>query len=355
MKTSLNVFLVGCGRIARKHVDAIKQLNNPGIALKAICDVSESAMQSLNTPEDVFKTTDYMDSKILKDVNLCVIATESGSHFSIAKGLLERGQNVLIEKPVTLKLSDTHELISTAQKYGRKIYVVKQNRYNLPVEKVRNAFESNLLGKLNIGTVRVRWKRDQTYYDQAPWRGTWSSDGGVITNQAIHHIDLLQWFMGEVVEVYAYSKTFGVHIETEDTLVAILKFKSGALGTIEATTALRPKNIEGSLSLIGSQGSAEIGGFAVNELLHLNLNDGSEWQKKDIIATKDTSDVYGSGHLKVYHEVYKSLNGAPNTAVEASEAIKSLKLIHMIYRSIETGKPVQADQAEMIESVLLGN
>ena len=306
--------------------------------------------------ENSEKTThsdNFLDPLILAQCDLGVVLTESGNHFIHAKRLLMSGLDVLIEKPITLRMDHAKELACLAKSLSKKIYVVKQNRFNNPILQARKAFEDGRLGNLQIGTVRVRWCRPQSYYDQADWRGTWEMDGGVIANQASHHIDLLQWFMGPVESVSAFSARFGVDIDTEDTVVATLKFASGALGTIEATTSVRPRNLEGSLSLLGSKGSIEIGGFAVNELSKFELSSGENLEFLNEPPKNDTSDVYGSGHIAVYREILKDRQGIPNDSVAAEESLKSLELIHMIYKSIEENRTVSSNETDT-SSCLLG-
>jgi predicted dehydrogenase len=232
-------------------------------------------------------------------------------------------------------------MIRVCDEAGIKLFVVKQNRYNLPVRKLREAVESGRFGKVVMGTVRVRWMRDQSYYDQDPWRGTWAEDGGVFANQASHHIDLLEWMMGEPVSVFAYGRTALVNIETEDTGVAVVRFRSGALGVIEATTATRPKDLEGSISILGERGTVEIGGFAVNELKVWNFVDAQPGEESIVRQYRENPpNVYGFGHIAyLEHVVDAVMNGSPSL-VDGLEGRKSLELITALYESIETGREV---------------
>jgi len=219
---------------------------------------------------------------------------------------------------------------------------VKQNRFNVPVQKLREAMEAGRFGKLVLGTVRVRWCRPQTYYDQDAWRGTWAYDGGVLTNQASHHIDLLEWMVGEVESVFAKSTTALVNIEAEDTAVVTLKFRNGALGIIEATTAARPKDLEGSISILGASGSVEIGGFAVNRMKAWNFVDPQAGD--DEVMEKfsvNPPNVYGFGHQAYYEHVVDCIKNGKQHLVDGLEGRKSLELISAIYESIETGREVR--------------
>jgi predicted dehydrogenase len=224
---------------------------------------------------------------------------------------------------------------------GVKLFVVKQNRFNVPVVKAREALVAGRFGRLILGTVRVRWCRDQAYYDQDKWRGTWAYDGGVLANQASHHVDMLEWFFGEVISVHARAITALANIEAEDTAVATLKFRNGALGIIEATTAARPRDIEGSLSILGEKGMVEIAGFAVNQIRHWCFVDELP-SDKDVLEkfSVNPPNVYGFGHQAYYQHVIDCLVHQHAALVDGIEGRKSLELISALYESIETGEEV---------------
>lgn len=231
--------------------------------------------------------------------------------------------------------------IRACDEAGVKLFVVKQNRFNVPVLKAREALEAGRFGKLVLGTVRVRWCREQAYYDQDSWRGTWAYDGAVLTNQASHCIDLLEWFFGDVISVHARAITALVRIEAEDTAVATLKFKNGALGIIEATTATRPTNLECSLSILGEKGVVEIAGLAVNKIRHWRFVDELP-SDKDVIErfSVNPPNVYGFGHQAYYQHVVDCLSNQRSALVDGLEGRKSLELISALYESIETGQEV---------------
>ena len=209
------------------------------------------------------------------------------------------------------------------------------------MQRLKEALVEGRFGKLVLGTVRVRWCRRQDYYDQDPWRGTWAQDGGVFTNQASHHIDLLEWMMGDVESVFTKTITALVNIETEDTGVAVLKFRSGALGIIEATTAARPKDLEGSISILGERGSVEIGGFAVNQLKTWLFDNMTE---RDIeiqrVSHENPKNVYGFGHKAQYDHIVDCIVNNRKTLVDGLEGRKSLEIISALYESIETGQEI---------------
>src|SRR5438094_2878697 len=251
------------------------------------------------------------------------------------------GKHVVVEKPMALRLQDADDMIRACDLAGVKLFVVKQNRFNVPVVKAREALEAGRFGKLVLGTVRVRWCRDQSYYDSDAWRGTWKQDGGVIANQASHHVDMLSWFMGDVERVHARGITSLVSIEAEDTAVATLKFRNGALGIIEATSATRPKDIEGSLSVLGAGGTVEIAGFAVNKIRTWQF---VEPQPIDTEVVEKFSvnppDVYGFGHHAYYEHVIACLKNSRPALVDGREARKSLELVMALYESMASGEEV---------------
>ncbi|MBX3021259.1 MAG: Gfo/Idh/MocA family oxidoreductase [Bdellovibrionales bacterium] len=342
--SKLNFALIGCGRIAPKHVDALTSGAVSGARLVAVCDDKfERAKVIAEKHEGVAAFSDRFEmmEKMGSDIDVVVILTPSGLHAQHAIDMAKYRKHVVVEKPMALTLQDADRMIAACDAAGVRLFVVKQNRYNHPVKKLRQAMEAGRFGKLVLGTVRVRWCRTQKYYDQDSWRGTWAYDGGVFANQASHHVDLLQWMMGDVESVFAKTSTSLVNIETEDTGVVIVRFKNGALGVIEATTATRPKDLEGSLSILGEKGTVEIGGFAVNEMKTWNfsepLPDDGEVVEKYRVAPPN---VYGFGHTEYLNKVVESIREGRAALVDGLEGRKSLELISAIYESVETGKEV---------------
>lgn len=337
----LKFALVGCGRIAKRHSELLGHGQVPNAKLVAVCDVVESKAQKIGTQFGVPAFADM--HRMMRDVgaDVVVILTESGRHAEHCCALAKYGTHIVVEKPMALTLDDADAMIRACDVAGVKLFVVKQNRFNVPVVQLRRALEAGRFGKLVLGTVRVRWSRDQKYYDQDPWRGTWALDGGVLTNQASHHVDLLEWMMGDVESVYAMTTTALVNIETEDTAVVALRFRNGALGVIEATTSVRPKDLEGSISVLGEGGSVEIGGFAVNQM--------KTWQfakpeagDEEVIAKYSVNppNVYGFGHQAYYEHVVDCILNRKTQLVDGLQGRKSLELISAIYESVETGQEV---------------
>lgn len=335
MKT---VALVGCGRISERHIQVLTQM--PGMKLVAVCDLVQERAKTAAGPLGIPFYSDALKMVEQEKPDIVTILTESGAHARVAISLAPLVSALVVEKPMALTLEDADALIETCDRCGTRLFVVKQNRYNPPVLKLRKAMERGAFGKLVLGTVRVRWCREQRYYDQASWRGTWKDDGGVFTNQASHHIDLLQWMMGPVESVKAYTATRLVKIEAEDTGVAVLRFKSGALGVIEATTATRPKDLEGSLSILGEQGSVVIGGFAVNKLETWNFSDPEIMAEGAEDPSQAVPNVYGFGHQAFYKDVLECLETGRNTMLAGLEGRKSLEIINALYESAATGNEV---------------
>lgn len=309
--------------------------------LAAVCDIKPDRAKEIADRYDVPAYSDMHEMLEKEAIDVVTILTESGNHARHVIELAPYGKHLIVEKPMALRLDDADRMIDACDRNRCKLFVVKQNRFNVPVVKLREAVEADRFGKLVMGTVRVRWCRTQEYYDQDDWRGTWALDGGVLANQASHHVDLLQWMMGDVESVSAISSTALVDIETEDTAAVILRFTSGALGIIEATTATRPKDLEGSLSIIGEAGSVEIGGFAVNEMKTWNFSDPVD--DDDSVLERysvNPPDVYGYGHKAYYEQVVQSIRDDSRALVDGLAGRRSLELINAIYESIETRKEV---------------
>ena len=339
----LNFALIGCGRIAQRHADLLAGGKIEGARLAALCDVDPGRARQFSERYDVpgFTDMDEMMAQLCDKIDVVTILTESGNHAPHCLKMAAYRKHIVVEKPMALTLDDADQVIRACDQFGVKLFVVKQNRYNLPVQKLRQAMDQGRFGKLVMGSVRVRWCRDQAYYDQAPWRGTWAMDGGVFANQASHHVDMLVWMLGEPEKLFAYGRTALVDIEVEDTGVAIVTFRSGAIGVIEVTTATRPRDLEGSISILGEKGTVEIGGFAMNEMKVWNF---AEKQPEDDRVLQEFREnppnVYGFGHQAyLTHVVDAIVNGSPSL-VGGLEGRKSLELISAIYESIETGKEV---------------
>lgn len=338
----INIGLLGCGRIAKRHAELLGNGKIAGARLAAVCDVVPARARQYGEQFRVPAFGSMDDFLAHRELDVVAVLTPSGMHPGHAIAAAHARKHVIVEKPMALRLEDADAMIRACDDAGVKLFVVKQNRFNVPVVKLRAALEAGRFGRLVMGTVRVRWCRDQAYYDHDDWRGTWQLDGGVLTNQASHHIDLLEWMMGEVDSVHARSVTALADIETEDTAVATLRFRNGALGIIEATTAARPKDLEGSISVLGERGSVEIAGFSVNKIRSWQFSEPVS-DDADVMENFSVNppNVYGFGHQAYYEHVIGCLRDGSPALVDGLVGRRSLELISALYESIETGREVQ--------------
>ena len=340
---ALSFAIVGCGRILKKHLEAIRDIDKA--ELVAVCDIDREKAEEASKENKVPFYTNY--NEMLEkhpETDVVTILTPSGMHSEHVIEIAEKyKKHIVCEKPMALRLEDADEMIRTCDLNGVRLFVVKQNRFNLPVQILRKAVKENKFGKLVMGTVRVRWCRKQDYYDADEWRGTWELDGGVIANQASHHIDLLEWMLGEPVSVMAMNGTYLSNIEVDDTCAAIIKFRNGSIGIVEATTATRPKDLEGSLSILGEKGNCVIGGFSVNKMEQWNFEDETQEEKQKVLKdfSENPPNVYGFGHRRYLESVIESIESGKRALVDGLEGRKSLELINAIYESVETGKEVK--------------
>jgi UDP-N-acetyl-2-amino-2-deoxyglucuronate dehydrogenase len=335
---AFRVALVGCGRISKNHFEAIDQID--GLELVAVCDGDPERAAQAGAEWKVPHYTSY--EKMLKEseADVVTIATPSGLHADQGVAAAQAGKHVVMEKPMAISLTGADALVQACDKAGVQLFVVKQNRLNLPVQLLKRAVDRNRFGRIYMASCTVHWARPQEYYDQASWRGTWEFDGGAFMNQASHYVDLIQWLMGPVESVMAKTATLARRIETEDTGVAILKFRSGALGTIQVTMLAYPRNLEGSITVLGEKGSAKIGGTAVNKIEHWQFAEYDDDDK--LIESADTNppNVYGLGHQGYYRNVLAVLRGEAKPDTDGRAGRKSLELILGIYESAKTGREV---------------
>ena len=340
MNSPVRFALIGCGRIAPKHVSALAKIAQA--RLVCVCDLVASKAEAGGEQLSVPWYTDYHDMLEHEPVDIVNVCTESGNHASVAIDVMKMfGCHVIVEKPMALRLSDADAMVATAHEAGIRLFTVKQNRFNGPIQLLKRALDEGRFGRVLMITSRVRWHRTQDYYDQAPWRGTWAQDGGCVTNQAIHYVDLMQWLGGPVSSVYAASRRFLHHMEAEDAAVATWQFQSGALGAFEATTCANPKDLEGSITVLGEKGEVEIAGFAVNQVRTWAFVEERPEDRQVQNVSYVPDNVYGFGHEALFRSILDSLvMGQPNM-LEGGEGGKALELVTAMYESIETGRPVK--------------
>jgi UDP-N-acetyl-2-amino-2-deoxyglucuronate dehydrogenase len=332
---TFSIALVGCGRISRNHVDAVSKID--GLGIVAACDENEARARAVAEPLGIPWFTDY--ATMLREVECDVVAIATPSAFHPLQGVAaaQAGKHVVTEKPMAISLRGADDLVRACDTAKVHLFVVKQNRLNAPVQMLKRAVEKGRFGRLYLGNCTVRWARPQEYYDQAPWRGTWEFDGGAFMNQASHYVDLIQWVLGPVESVIAKTATLARRIETEDTGVAVLRFRSGALGVIEVTMLAYPRNMEGSITVLGERGSVKIGGTAVNRVEHWEFADSDPDDETARTLDSNPPNVYGYGHEGYYRNVLAVLRGEATPETDGRAGRKSLELILGIYESARTG------------------
>ena len=336
----LKFALIGCGAISKRHAEMLGSNKIKGAALTAVCDIDLEKAKEVGNKYRVpfYSSMDDLMQKELLDV--IVVLTPSGLHVKHVTHLSQYGKHIVVEKPMALSVTDANQMINSCEHNGCKLFVIKQNRFNLPIIQTKQALNEGRFGNLFLGTVRIRWKRDQGYYDKDSWRGTWDLDGGVLANQASHHLDLLLWMMGNVRSVFARSINAIANIDTEDTAVVLLQFENGALGLVEATTAIRPADLEGSISILGDKGSVVIGGFSANVLQVWNFSQEKEIDA-DVVEKHSTNpNIKNFPHLSCYQNIIEAINGNTEALIDGTEGRKSVELISAIYDSINLEKEI---------------
>lgn len=337
-KQEFKIALVGCGRISRNHLSAIAGID--GLAVTAVCDSVADRAKAAAGETGAAWYTSYEDMLRDADCDAVTIATPSGLHPKHGVLAARAGKHVITEKPMAISLEGADELVRACDDSGVHLFVVKQNRLNPPIQLLKSAIDKNRFGRIFLANATIRWARPQEYYDQAPWRGTWEFDGGAFMNQASHYVDLIQWLVGPVESVIAKTATLARKIETEDTGVAVLKFRSGALGTIEVTMLTYPRNMEGSVTILGEKGAVKIGGTAVNEIEHWAFADYDDDDKMVEGVNTSPPNVYGFGHEVYYRNVLAVLRGDALPDTDGRAGRKSLELVLGIYESARTGREV---------------
>jgi UDP-N-acetyl-2-amino-2-deoxyglucuronate dehydrogenase len=334
----IRLALVGCGRISRNHFESIARL--PELELVAVCDVVPERARAAGEEQGVPWFTDYEQLLATVPSDAVVLCTPSGMHPAHGIAAARAGRHVISEKPMAISLAAADALVQACDEHRVQLFVVKQNRLNPPIALLKRAVDRGRFGRIYMANCTVRWTRPQEYYDQAPWRGTWEFDGGAFMNQASHYVDLIQWLVGPVESVMAKTATLARRIEAEDSGVAILRFRSGAIGTIEVTMLTYPRNLEGSITILGEKGSVKVGGMAVNKVEHWAFADYDDDDKLVEQSATNPASVYGFGHEGYYRNVVAVLRGAARPDTDGRAGRKSLELILGIYESAKTGRDV---------------
>jgi UDP-N-acetyl-2-amino-2-deoxyglucuronate dehydrogenase len=331
--------LVGCGRIAANHIGAI-QAHNERCELVDVCDVDPSVLQAAVDKTGARGHTTLENMIAATRADCVVLASPSGMHSAQAISVAAAGKHVMTEKPMATRWRDGLEMVRSCDAAGVRLFVVKQNRRNRTLQMLKQAMEAGRFGRIYMVTINVFWSRPQSYYDSAKWRGTWEFDGGAFMNQASHYVDLLDWLVGPVESVMAYTGTLGRRIEVEDTGVAALKWRNGAIGSISVTMLTYPKNLEGSITILGESGTARVGGVAVNEIQHWEFAKPHEMDGQIADANYQTTSVYGFGHPLYYDNVIRTLRGETEPETDGREGLRSLELLIALYKSARDGQRI---------------
>lgn len=331
--------LVGCGRIAGKHFESFQQ-HAERTELVAVCDTDPAALKAAceTTGAKGYLSLDEMIQAGRFDV--VVLTTPSGLHADQGVQVARAGLHVMTEKPMATRWDDGKRLVKACDDAGVRLFVVKQNRRNPTLQLLKRAMDKRRFGRIYMVNVNVFWTRPQAYYDSARWRGTWEFDGGAFMNQASHYVDLLDWLIGPVESVQAFTATLDRNIEVEDTGVVSIKWRSGTLGSMNVTMLTYPQNLEGSITILGEKGTVKVGGVAVNEVLHWEFADSDPDDELIRKASYETTSVYGFGHPLYYDNVIKTLRGEAEAETDGREGLRSLELLIAAYISARDGRRV---------------
>lgn len=331
--------LTGCGRIAANHFAALEK-HADRAELVAVCDTDPAALDRAVTRTGVRGFRSHQEMVEAVDADVVVIATPSGVHAAQAIVAARSGLHVMTEKPMATRWQDGRDMVRACDLAGVRMFVVKQNRCNDTLQLLKRAIEQGRFGRIYSVAVNVFWTRPQEYYDSAKWRGTWEFDGGAFMNQASHYIDLLDWLVGPVESVMAYTGTLARNIEVEDSGVAAVRWRNGALGTVNVTMLAYPKNLEGSITILGEKGTVRVGGVAVNDIEHWEFAESHSDDAKIKDASYQTSSVYGFGHPRYYDNVISTLRGEADADTDGREGLKSLEILIALYLSSRDGRKV---------------
>lgn len=338
--------LIGAGRVSVNHIAAVKTFSE--FEFVGICDIIplqiDIALKKANYLDFVKSYSDYKQLIDEQRPELVAIATESGLHAEIGKYCLSRGCNVIIEKPMAMSIQDANSLIRCARKNNRVLSVCHQNRYNKSMQNIYEAIRNGRFGNISHMAAHVRWSRDKNYYDQAPWRGRWSSDGGCLMNQCIHNADLMCWLLGEIDEVFAYTANRQHdYIEGEDLGLALVKARNGQYGIFEGTVNVFPHNLEETFYVFGEKGTAKADGTSVNRISEWKFADSEPNEEAEVIRSCEEipPNVYGFGHTRLYEDVISAIKTGTRPLIDGNEGKKALELILAIYKSKKTGLPVK--------------
>jgi UDP-N-acetyl-2-amino-2-deoxyglucuronate dehydrogenase len=335
----IRVALVGCGRIAQKHFDAITS-HRERLELVAVCDSDPAALGAATRSTGARGFASLTELLAASDADVVVLCTPSGLHSAETLEIAAAGRHVITEKPMATRWQDGKRMVEACDAAGVQLFVVKQNRRNATLQLLKRAVEQKRFGRIYMVSLNVFWSRPQEYYNGAKWRGTWEFDGGALMNQASHYVDLIDWLIGPVESVQAYTATLARDIQVEDSAVVGIRWRSGALGSMCVTMLTYPQNFEGSITVLGEKGTVRIGGVAVNEIQHWQFAEPSEDDASVKEASYRTSSVYGFGHPLYYDNVIHTLRGEAEAETDGREGLRSLEVLIASYLSARDGRRV---------------
>jgi UDP-N-acetyl-2-amino-2-deoxyglucuronate dehydrogenase len=335
----IRIAVVGCGRISASHFNAIAA-HEQALQLAAVCDTDAAVLSAAEKKYAVRGHASLTDLLESADVDVVALCTPSGLHPEQAIQVARAGKHVRTEKPMATRWQDGLRMVRACDEAGVHLFVVKQNRRNATLQLLKQAVDKRRFGRIHMVTINVFWSRPQSYYDGAKWRGTWEFDGGALMNQASHYVDLVDWLIGPVESVQAYVATLARNIQVEDTATVGVRWRSGALGSINVTMLTYPKNLEGSITVIGEHGTVRIGGVAVNEIQHWEFADQDQDDERVKSASYQTTSVYGFGHPLYYDNVIKTLRGTAEPETDGREGLRSLEILIASYLSARDGRRV---------------
>lgn len=331
--------IVGCGRIAANHYAALQQHADNAV-LSAICDDN---LERLEEKAHIWNARPFGSyDRLLRDADCdaVVLCTPSGLHAQQAIQAAQRGKHVITEKPMATRWKDGLDMVKACDDARVRLLVVKQNRRNATLQLLKRAVQEKRFGKIYMVHMNVFWTRPQSYYDSAAWRGTWEMDGGAFMNQASHYVDLLEWLIGPIADVQAMTATLARDIEVEDTGVLNVRWRNGALGSMSVTMLTYPKNLEGSITIIGEKGTVRVGGVAVNEIQIWDFAEAMEYDTQITDASYATTSVYGYGHPLYYQNIIEVLRGTAEPETDGREGLRSLEVLIAAYMSARDNKTI---------------
>ena len=331
--------IIGCGRISGKHIEALKA-HSDNVEIVAVCDTKQ---ERLDAAKAATGTKGYQSlTSVLEetDADVLVLCTPSGLHPAQTVQIADAGRHVMTEKPMATRWKDGMRMVEACDHAGVRLFVVKQNRRNATLQLLKNAVDKKRFGRIYMVNINVFWTRPQEYYDQDAWRGTWEFDGGALMNQASHYVDLLDWLIGPIESVQTYTATLARDIQVEDSAVMGVRWRSGAIGSMNVTMLTYPKNLEGSITILGEKGTVRIGGVAVNEIQHWEFEDKDADDEKVKDVSYETTSVYGFGHPLYYDNAIKTLRGVAEPETDGREGLRSLEILIAAYMSARDGKRI---------------